>query len=72
MKGLIFTLITLVLGGVIGIGLEKLVSFLPEQMVVALTRVYTIGIHPFGVHLTVCGLIGLIFGYLIICKFVKK
>lgn len=72
MRGIIFTLLTLVLGGVLGIGLEKLASFLPSQMAGALTRVYSVGIHPLGIHLTMCGLVGLIIGYLIICKFVKK
>lgn len=72
MRGLIFALLTLILGGVIGIGLEKLASFLPDQMEYALVRVYHFGIHPIGFNVTICGILGLIFGYLIIVKFVKK
>ena len=72
MRGLIFCLLTLVLGGVLGLGLEKLASFLPTQMAGALTRVYGVGIHPLALHVTVCGVIGLVLGYLIISKFVRK
>ena len=72
MRGLIFVLLTLILSGVIGIGLEKVASFLPEQMEYALTRVYHFGIHPLGFTVTICGILGLVFGYLIIVKFVKK
>lgn len=72
MKGLIFVALTLVLGGVLGIGLEKLASFLPLEMASALTLLYTIGIHPLAIRVTVCGVLGLVFGYLIVSKFVKK
>ena len=72
MKGLIFVALTLVLGGVLGIGLERLASFLPLEMASALTRLYTIGIHPLAIRVTVCGVLGLVFGYLIVSKFVKK
>lgn len=72
MRGLIFAVLTLVLGGVLGIGLEKLAALLPAQMAGALTRVYGVGIHPLALHITVCGLIGLLLGYLIVSRFVKK
>lgn len=72
MRGLVFAILTLILGGVIGIGLEKLASFLPAQMASALTRVYGVGIHPLSIHVTICGAVGLIIGYLIIEKFVRK
>ena len=72
MRGLIFCVLTLVLGGVIGLGLEKLASLLPAEMAGALTRVYGVGIHPLALHITICGLIGLVLGYLIISKFVRK
>ena len=72
MRGLVFALLTLVLGGVIGIGLEKLAAFLPAEMVGALTRVYDVGIHPLAIHITICGAVGLVLGYLIIEKFVRK
>jgi hypothetical protein len=72
MRGLIFVLLTLILGGVFGLGLEKLASFLPNQMASALTRVYYVGIHPIAFNITVCGVLGLVLSYLIILKFVKK
>ena len=72
MKGLIFCLLTLVLGGVLGLGLEKLVSFLPAELANAMTRVYGIGIHPLALHISICGLLGLIAGYLIVSRFVRS
>lgn len=72
MRGIVFAVLTLVLGGVIGLGLEKLASFLPLEMAGALTRSYAAGIHPLGVHITICGAAGLVLGYLIVAKFVRK
>lgn len=72
MRGIIFAALTLVVGGLIALGLEKLASFLPQQMDAALTRVYGVGVHPLSLHITVCGVIGLVLGYIIISKFVKK
>ncbi|MBR2082303.1 MAG: hypothetical protein IJ876_04760 [Elusimicrobiaceae bacterium] len=72
MRGLVFAILTLILGGVIGLGLEYCANFLPNQIHFALTRVYTFGIHPISAGVTICGVLGLVFGYLIIEKFVKK
>ncbi len=72
MKGLIFCVLTLVLGGVIGLGLEKLASFLPLELANAMTRVYGVGIHPLALRMSLCGLLGLVAGYVIISHFVRK
>ena len=72
MRGLIFCVLTFVLGGVLGLGLEKLAALLPAEMAGSLTRVYGVGIHPLAVHVTICGIIGLVLGYLIVSRFVKK
>ena len=72
MRGIIFALLTLVLGALIGLGLEKLASFLPQQLDAALTRVYGLGIHPLSLHISICGAVGLVLGYIIISKFVRK
>ena len=72
MRGFIFALLTFVVGGLIGLGLEKLAGMLGGEIGSALTRVYGIGIHPISLHITICGAIGLVLGYLIIAKFVKK
>ena len=72
MRGIVFAVLTFVVGGLIGLGLERLAAFLPAQMAGALTRVYGIGIHPLSLQVTVCGIIGLVLGYLIIAKFVRK
>lgn len=72
MRGIVFALLTLVLGALIGLGLEKLAAHLPQQLDHALTRVYTVGIHPLALCVSICGIIGLVLGYLIIAKFVRK
>ena len=72
MKGIIFAVLTFVVGGLIGLGLEKVASLLPSQMAGALTHAYSVGIHPLAISVSLCGVIGLVLGYLIIAKFVKK
>ncbi len=72
MRGLVFVLLTLILGGVLALGLEYCCGFLPDKIGWALTNTYTFGIHPISATLNICGILGLIFGYLIIVKFVKK
>ena len=72
MRGIVFAVLTLVGGAIIGLGLEKVASFLPVQLDQALTRVYGIGIHPLSLHVSICGAVGLVLGYVIISKFVRK
>lgn len=72
MRGLIFALLTFILGGVIALGLEKVVSFLPNQIASVFTKVYTVGIHPLAICISICGILGLIIGYTIVSLFVKK
>ena len=72
MKGIIFAALTLVVGGVLALGFEWVAGLLPGQVSSAFLRLYGIGIHPLSVDLNLCGLLGLICGYLIISKFVKK
>jgi hypothetical protein len=72
MRGIIFGLLTFIVGGLIGLGLEKLALIIGGQVGSALTRIYNVGIHPLSLNITVCGIVGLILGYLIIEKFVRK
>lgn len=72
MRGIVFALLTFIVGGLIGLGLEKLAYLIGGQVGSALTRVYSVGIHPLSVSVTICGIVGLILGYLIIEKFVRK
>ncbi len=72
MRGIVFAVLTLLLAALLGIGLEKVASFLPMQLEQALTRVYTIGVHPVALRVSICGAVGLVLGYIIISKFVRK
>ena len=72
MRGIVFALLTFIVGGLIGLGLEKLAAMIGGQVGSALTCVYTVGIHPISLSMSICGIIGLILGYLIIEKFVRK
>ena len=72
MRGIVFAVLTFILGGVIALGLEWLAGFLPGQLSAAMLRLYGIGIHPLSLDINLCGLVGLVCGYLIIAKFVKK
>ena len=72
MRGIVFALLTVILGGVFGLGLEYITRFFPDKIAFEFTRVFSLGIHPLTLSFTVCGLLGLVFSYLIIAKFVKK
>ena len=72
MRGLVFALLTVILGGVIALGLEYCCNFLPDKIGWVFTRTYGVGIHPMSVSISLCGVLGLIAGYVIIAKFVKK
>lgn len=72
MRGIVFIVLTLILAGVLALGLEWLAGFLPGQLSAAMLRVYGIGVHPLALDINLCGLLGLILSYLIIVKFVKK
>ncbi len=72
MRKIIFGLLVLIVGGAIALGMEWLARLLPDQLEMAMLRVYDIGIHPFGLVINLCGLLGLILSYLIISKFMKK
>ena len=72
MKGIIFLVLTLIVGGVIALGLEWLAGFLPGELSRMFIQPYGVGIHPLSLDLNLCGLVGVVCGYLIISKFVKK
>lgn len=72
MRGLVFAMLTLILGGVIGLGLEYGAGFLPDKIGWELTHTYNVGIHPLSASISACGVLGLVLGYVIIAKFVKK
>lgn len=72
MRGIVFAVLTLLLGAFLGLGLEKVASFFPMQLEQALTRVYGIGVHPLSLHISLCGMVGLVVGYIIVSKFVRK
>lgn len=72
MRGIVFALLTFILGGVIALGLDYCCNFLPDKIGWVFTRTYTVGIHPLSASLSICGVLGLIIGYVIITKFVKK
>ena len=72
MRGIIFLVLTLVIGGVIALGLEWLAGFLPGELSRMFIQPYGVGIHPLSLDLNLCGVIGVICGYLVISKFVKK
>ena len=72
MKGILFVVLMLVLGGVVALGLEWLAGFMPTQMARAAIQPYGIGIHPLSLDVNLCGVLGLICGYLVVSKFVKK
>ena len=72
MRGIVFAVITLLVACLIAYGLEWLAALLPGSLQATLVRVYAVGIHPLSLHINICGILGLILGYLIVVKFVRK
>lgn len=72
MRGIVFAALTCIVGGLIALGLDWLAALLPDQMAGALRHVYGIGVAPLSLQVSICGMIGLVLGYLIISKFVRK
>ena len=72
MRGIVFAVLTLIVGGLIALGLEWVAALLPAQLESVFVRIYTVGIRPLAAHINICGILGVVFGYIIISKFVKK
>ena len=72
MRGIVFAVITLIVACLIAYGLEWVANLLPGQLNTTLVRVYAVGIHPLSLHVNICGILGLILGYLVVVKFVRK
>ncbi|MBR3632695.1 MAG: hypothetical protein IKN49_06550 [Elusimicrobiaceae bacterium] len=72
MRGIVFAVVTLIAACLIAYGLEWLAGMLPGGLHTTLVRVYSVGIHPLSLHVNICGILGLILGYLIVVKFIRK
>ena len=72
MRGIVFAVITLIVACLIAYGLEWVAALLAGSLQATLVRVYAVGIHPLSLHINICGILGLILGYLIVVKFVRK
>ena len=72
MRGIVFAVIALIVACLIAYGLEWVAGLLPGSLHTTLVRTYGIGIHPLSLHVNICGIIGLILGYLLVVKFVRK
>lgn len=72
MKGILFYFLTFLFGGALGLALEKGAAYLPADVARVLTRVHGLGFDTLSISFSICGLVGLLIGYLIACSFVKK
>ena len=72
MRRIIFIVLVLLAGGLLGWLFEKGASLLPNSLADVLTHAYAVGIHPLAIHINICGLLGLIIGFIVINKFIRK
>lgn len=73
MRGIVFAVLTIVLGALLGLGIEQAAGLLPAQIAQVFTRVFShIGVHAFSINVSISGVIGLTVVYLVLVKFVKR
>ena len=72
MRRILFFILVLLAGFFFGWLLEQGVSFLPGSLANVFMRSYGVGIHPLSILFTLCGLLGLIAGFLLVDKFIRK
>lgn len=73
MKDFIYFVILLLIAAGIGYGFDVLFSsLLPKNAADVFIKSFTIGIRPLGIHVNICGIIGLIASFVVIKPFLNK
>lgn len=72
MRDLVYVILLLIVAGAIAYGLDILcVNMLPQNAANVLVKPFSLGIRPLSLHLSVCGITGIILAYLLM-KFIFK
>ena len=72
MKRILFLVLLLLMTGLLGWIFDQGAATLPNSVANPLTHVYSAGIHPFAIHINLCGVLGLVLGFAILDKLMRK
>ena len=72
MRDLVYVVLLLVVAGLIGYGFDALFSsLLPQNASATFIKPFALGIRPLSIHISICGIIGLICSYALM-KFIFR
>lgn len=72
MRDLIYVILLLVVAGLIGYGFDAVFSsLLPQNAASTFIKPFALGIRPLSIHISVCGILGVICSYMLM-KFIFR
>ncbi len=72
MRDLIYVILLLVVAGLIGYGFDAIFSsLLPQNAAATFIKPFALGIRPLSIHISICGIIGVICSYMLM-KFIFR
>lgn len=72
MRDLIYVILLLVIAGLIGYGFDTVFShLLPQNAASTFIKPFALGIRPLSIHISICGIIGVICSYMLM-KFIFR
>lgn len=73
MRYLIYVVLLLIVAGAIAYGLDAIsVKMLPQNISSVMTKPYSLGVRALGIHISICGVIGLICSHALLRFIFKK
>ena len=72
MRDLVYVILLLIVAGAIAYGFDALcVNMLPQNAANVMVKPFALGIRPLSIHISICGILGIILAYLLM-KFIFK
>ena len=72
MRDLVYVILLLIVAGAIAYGLDALcVNMLPQNAASTMVKPFALGIRPLSIHLSICGIVGIICSYMLM-KFIFR
>jgi len=72
MRDLVYVILLLIVAGAIAYGFDAVfTSLLPQNAASVFVKPFALGIRPLGIHISICGIVGVVLAYLLM-KFIFK
>ena len=72
MRDLVYVILLLIVAGAIAYGFDAIfTSLLPQNAAATFIKPFALGIRPLSIHISICGIIGVIFAYMLM-KFIFR